>query len=78
MAALLPSSAPSGCRRCAESTVAAVAPNPAVCENCAADEEDLTSVWPTGDATAASPQLWCPECLSRYPNEPAEEPDGGA
>ncbi|MGH9225053.1 MAG: hypothetical protein ACRD2W_15035 [Acidimicrobiales bacterium] len=46
----------------------------AVCENCAAEEEDLTSVWPAGDDTSSdAPQLWCPECVASYPNEAAEE-----
>ena len=43
-----------------------------VCENCTADEEELTPVWPGGDQTAETPQLWCPECVSRYPNDAAE------
>ena len=45
---------------------------PAVCENCATEEEDLTSVWPDGDQTADNPQLWCPECVATYPHEAAE------
>jgi hypothetical protein len=80
-----PSSASSGCRRCAESTVATDVADPTrfaglrglnaveVCENCTAEEEDLTSVWPVGEESSDAPQLWCPECIARYPNEPAEE-----
>ena len=54
------------------------APGPSICENCACEEDDLTSVWPGGDDTADSPQLWCPECVALHPNEPAADAEEAA
>ncbi len=49
----------------------------AVCENCASEDEELTPVWPAA-GTLATPELWCEDCRSRFPNDPAdgEEEDG--
>ncbi|MFL5911876.1 MAG: hypothetical protein ACJ768_15035 [Gaiellaceae bacterium] len=44
----------------------------AVCENCASDDDDLTPVWPATD-TGEQPELWCPECRSRFPHEAATD-----
>ena len=46
-------------------------PTVAICENCTTEEDDLTSVWPAGDQSAETPQLWCPECVATYAHEPA-------
>ncbi|MEW6153977.1 MAG: hypothetical protein AB1673_08330 [Actinomycetota bacterium] len=53
----------------------AITPASPVCENCARDEEDLTSVWPPVNpgAEPAASQLWCPECVARFPHEPADD-----
>ncbi len=42
-----------------------------VCENCAGEDEELVPVWPE-EATGDEPELWCAECRSRFPNDPAE------
>ncbi len=44
----------------------------AVCENCAGDDEELVAVWPA-TATTDGAELWCPECRSRFPHEPATD-----
>lgn len=53
---------------------AASPPEEGVCESCAAEDEELSPVWPTAAGTEAdAPQLWCADCRDRYPNEPADD-----
>jgi hypothetical protein len=46
-----------------------------VCESCAGEDEELAPVWPASAPDSEQPELWCGDCQSRYPNEPATEDD---
>lgn len=46
-----------------------------VCENCAGEDEELTPVWPA-TGTGDEPELWCADCRSRFPNDPADGEEG--
>ena len=54
-----------------------------VCENCAADDDELILVrrvyvtperWdqPESVQIVEPPELWCVSCISQYPNEPVD------
>jgi hypothetical protein len=54
-----------------------------VCENCAADDDELILVrrvyvtperWdqPGSVQIVEPPELWCVSCVSQYPNQPVE------